>query len=70
MGMGAGEADCGKPLAMELKPSARRDPAKTVATQNSYLIFKKRSPTDDCVLNRNVYWIKGYTPGEPNTNEI
>jgi hypothetical protein len=70
MGIGEEDVDCGKLLALELKPSPTRDPARKIATQIRYLILKKRPLTHNHPLNRNVYCVKGYTHGKPNTNKI
>jgi hypothetical protein len=70
MGIGAGEVDCGKLLAVELNPSPTRDPARKIATQIRYLILKKRPLTHNRAPKTNVYCVKGYTHGKPNTNEI
>jgi hypothetical protein len=45
MGIGAAEVDCGKLLALELKPSHAKDPTAMVATQKTYLIFTKKPLT-------------------------
>jgi hypothetical protein len=70
MGIAAEDRDCGKLLALELKLSPARDPARKIATQIRYLILKKRPLTHNRALKRNVYCVKGYTHGKPNTNEI